>query len=251
MIMATLYDGKMAQIFDAMYQVFIDYDEEYQFYIQLISETKSINVLEIGCGTGNLAQRFITNNYDYLGIDFSQSMIEIAQQRNPKGSFVQADMRNFNLKLSYDFILITGRSTSYLITNQDVNETFSSVFNNLTKDGIFIFDFIDANRYIPYIYKNKNITHEATIDGKKYLRIGNWVPTPKTENFMLDWSANYYEIINNKEKLISEDFSTVRVFTLNEIALFLFQNGFEIIETIDRKTYAYDTYVIVAKKILT
>ncbi len=251
MIMATLYDDKMAQIFDAMYQVFIDYDAEYQFYKQFIDTTKSRNVLEIGCGTGNLAQRFITNNYDYLGIDFSQSMIDIAEARNPNGCFIEADMRNFNLKLSYDSILITGRSTSYLITNDDVKSAFSSVFKNLTKDGIFIFDFIDANRYIPFIYKNKNITHEATIDGKKYRRIGNWVPTLKTENFMLDWSANYYEIIDNEEKLISEDFSTVRVFTLNEIELFLFQNGFEIIETIDRKTYAYDTYVIVAKKILT
>jgi hypothetical protein len=28
----------------------------------------------------------------------------------------------------------------------------------------------------------------------------------------------------------------------------LYLNGFEIIQTIDRKTYAYDTYVIVAKK---
>lgn len=246
--MATLYDGKMAEIFDAMYQVFIDYDQEYQFYDQLIT---SKNVLEIGCGTGNLAKRFLANNYDYLGIDYSKSMIEIAETRNPNGSFIEADMRNFNIKLPYDSILITGRSTSYLITNDDVNLTFSSVFKNLTKNGIFVFDFIDANRYIPYIFKNKNIIHEATIDGKKYRRIGNWVPTPKTENFMLDWSANYYEIINNEEKLISEDFSTVRVFTLNEIQLFLFQNGFEIIQTIDRKTYAYDTFVIVAKKIQT
>jgi hypothetical protein len=30
--------------------------------------------------------------------------------------------------------------------------------------------------------------------------------------------------------------------------LFLYLNNFEIIKTIDRKTYAYDTYVIVAKK---
>ncbi len=48
--------------------------------------------------------------------------------------------------------------------------------------------------------------------------------------------------------MIAEDFSTVRVFTLNEIQLFLYMKGFEILEVIDRKTYAFDTYVIVAKK---
>ena len=36
--------------------------------------------------------------------------------------------------------------------------------------------------------------------------------------------------------------------TLNEIELFLYMKGFEILEVIDRKTYAFDTYVIVAKK---
>jgi hypothetical protein len=62
----------------------------------------------------------------------------------------------------------------------------------------------------------------------------------------VDWTAKYY-IIQEQEK-INCDFSTVRVFTLNEIQLFLYLNKFEIIKTIDRKTYAYDTYVIVAKK---
>jgi hypothetical protein len=66
---------------------------------------------------------------------------------------------------------------------------------------------------------------------------------------MLEWTAQYYTLKNNKKEIIADDFSTVRVFTLNEIQLFLFLNGFEIIQTIDRKTYAYDTYVIVAKQI--
>jgi hypothetical protein len=65
---------------------------------------------------------------------------------------------------------------------------------------------------------------------------------------MVDWTAKYYTDINAKKDLIADDFSTVRVFTLNEMQLFLYLNNFEIIKTIDRKTYAYDTYVIVAKK---
>jgi hypothetical protein len=70
------------------------------------------------------------------------------------------------------------------------------------------------------------------------------------ENFMLDWTAKYYITNDTENELIATDYSTVRVFTLNEIQLFLYLNNFEILKTIDRKTYAYDTYVIVAKKIL-
>jgi 16S rRNA A1518/A1519 N6-dimethyltransferase RsmA/KsgA/DIM1 with predicted DNA glycosylase/AP lyase activity len=49
--MANLYDEKWRQFFDAMYQTFINYDEEYQFYNHLITQR---TVLEIGSGTGNL-----------------------------------------------------------------------------------------------------------------------------------------------------------------------------------------------------
>jgi hypothetical protein len=70
------------------------------------------------------------------------------------------------------------------------------------------------------------------------------------ENFMLDWTAKYYITNDTENKLIATDYSTVRVFILNEIQLFLYLNNFEILKTIDKKTYAYNNYVIVAKKIL-
>jgi hypothetical protein len=38
------------------------------------------------------------------------------------------------------------------------------------------------------------------------------------DNFMLEWTAKYY--IYKRQKRPDNDFSTVRVFTLNEIQLF-------------------------------
>jgi hypothetical protein len=70
------------------------------------------------------------------------------------------------------------------------------------------------------------------------------------ENFMLDWTAKYCITNDTENILIATDYSTVRVFILNEIQLFLYLNNFEILKTIDKKTYAYNNYVIVAKKIL-
>ncbi|WP_232758791.1 class I SAM-dependent methyltransferase [Flavobacterium sp. ALD4] len=81
--MATLYDGKKAAIYDAIYQTFIDYDDEYKFYNQLIQEYNCKTVLEIGSGKGNLAKRFKENNQDYTGLDYSRSMIAIAE-KEPK-----------------------------------------------------------------------------------------------------------------------------------------------------------------------
>jgi SAM-dependent methyltransferase len=245
--MVNLYDGKMAAIFDAMYQTFIDYDEEYVFYNELIQENNCKSILEIGSGTGNLAKRFKENNQEYIGLDYSLSMIAIAQERNKNCLFIHGDMRKFRLATPVDAILITGRSTSYLISNEDINNTFTSLSINLNHNGVIIFDFIDANRFIPFIKENQTILHEATYEGINYIRESHW-NTTSLENFMLEWSAHYYTIVNDEKETLMNDFSTVRVFTLNEIELFLFLNNFEIIKTIDRKTYAYDTYVIVARK---
>jgi ubiquinone/menaquinone biosynthesis C-methylase UbiE len=118
--MANLYDEKMAPIFDAMYQTFINYDEEYQFYNHLITQLNCKTVLEIGSGTGNLAKRFLENNQEYIGLDLSENMIALAQKRNKNGIFMRGDMREFKLDTKVDCALITGRSTSYLITNEDV-----------------------------------------------------------------------------------------------------------------------------------
>jgi ubiquinone/menaquinone biosynthesis C-methylase UbiE len=245
--MATLYEGKMAAIYDAMYQTFVDYDEEYTFYNEFIQENNCKTILEIGSGTGNLAKRFNENKQEYKGLDYSESMIAIARERNKTGTFIQGDMRDFNLEKKVDSIIITGRSTSYLTTNEDVNETFASLFKNITEEGIIVFDFIDANRFIPYINKNKKIIHQAEHEGISYIRESKW-ETTSLDNFMLEWDAKYYTFIEGKKNLIADDFSTVRVFTLNEIQLFLYLNKFNILKTIDRKTYAYDTYVIIAKK---
>jgi len=248
--MANLYDGKMAAIFDAMYQTFIDYDEEYEFYNTLIRENTCTTILEIGSGTGNLAKRFQENKHNYMGLDYSLSMIAIAKERNQNCLFIHGDMRNFQLENSVDAILITGRSTSYLINNDDINNTFASLYKNLNDEGIILFDFIDANRFIPFAKENETIIHQAAYEGINYIRESHW-NTTSLENFMLEWSAQYYTIVNGEKEIISDDFSTVRVFTLNEIELFLYLNNFEIIKTIDRKTYAYDTYVIMARKKLT
>jgi SAM-dependent methyltransferase len=246
--MASLYDGKMAAIYDAMYQTFVNYDEEYVFYNNLIQENNCSSILEIGSGTGNLAKRFQANNQNYQGLDYSESMIAIAKERNKNSTFTQGDMRDFKLNNPVDAILITGRSTSYLITNDDINRTFDSLYKNLNNNGVIIFDFIDANRFIPFTKENPVIVHEAMYDNVNYRRESHWDTNNSLENFMLEWTAQYYTITNGEKDILENDFSTVRVFTLNEIELFLYLNNFEIIKKIDRKTYAYDTYVIVAKK---
>lgn len=64
---------------------------------------------------------------------------------------------------------------------------------------------------------------------------------------MFDWKASYYKGKDKKQISIAEDDSTVRAFTKDEWKLLLELNDFEILECIDRKSYAFDTYVFIAR----
>ena len=129
--MGKIYSNKLAVIFDRMYQNFINYREEYIFYSSLCKKYNAKKILEIGCGSGNLAENFSREFNSYTGLDLSEDMLKIAKNKFSNGHFIKADMRDFALPELVDAALITGRSISYLLTNTDLKSNFVCVKNNL------------------------------------------------------------------------------------------------------------------------
>jgi len=237
----------LAEVYEAMYGTFIDYEEEYNFYAGILSKYNKLNLLEIGSGTGKLAAYFEENDYEYYGLDLSEEMIAIAKKSLPESKFIKGDMRTFELKNFVDSVIITGRTISYLLENEDIISTFKSIYKNLKSGGILSFDFIDANRFIPEISKEEKITHEAIYKDVKYIRDSHWELSLKTGMDFI-WHSKYMKKIGDDLIQIGDDTSIVRTFTKDEIEIFLLLNNFEIKEIIDRDTYAFPTYVIVAQK---
>lgn len=247
--MKSLYKNGFEHLYDAMYQTFIDYHDEYAFYSSILRAHQKMSLLEIGCGTGRLAAYFIASELDYQGLDISQEMIDISKKRNPSGHFIRANITQFKLPKPVDSAIITGRTTSYLSTNNEVTKGLRSLHCNLNSEGILCFDFIDASRFFLKIEDGVNVTHVAKVNGKHYIRESYMKKNIERGNLMFDWDAKYYELVDGNKTLITSDTSTVRAFTRNEWELLLNSNGFQLLEFIDRKSYAFDTYVAVAKKV--
>lgn len=65
----------------------------------------SSRVLEIGCGTGDLLHSVKpANGY---GIDFAQSMVELAKKKYPQYTFICADAVNFSIDDQIDYVIIS------------------------------------------------------------------------------------------------------------------------------------------------
>jgi len=178
-------------------------------------------------------------------------MLAITKHKNPNANFVQGDMRQFGINEQHDAILITGRSTSYLMSDSDLGATFTAVYTNLKTKGVFIFDCIDSERFIPYILENRNVRHESNVNGKEFYRDSEWKKLESESYHLIDWKAEYFKIEKGHEIFLGKDQTVFRVFSPSVIKQKLKSSGFKLLEIFDRPTYAFDTYIFVAEKLET
>ncbi len=236
--MTQLYTT-LARVYHDMYQHVFDYDKEFAFYDSILKKDNCKKILEVGCGSGMLARRFLKNGYDYLGLDLSGEMLDIARSEINSNAFIQCDMRNLSFVKQFDSVLITGRSIAYLTENLDIIITLSGVHNSLKDNGLFVFDLFEANG----IFDNfndfeQNIEH----NNKKIKRISKLKKNLKT-GWTYDWFAKY--IIEDEGEVTEfDDITTLRAFTKDEIMLFLKLTGFKLKEVID----AGKAFTVVAEK---
>jgi len=236
--MTQLY-STLAEIYHEMYQHVFDYDKEFHFYDSILKTKNCDTILEIGCGSGMLARRFLDGGYDYLGLDLFNEMLEIARREVKSDRFIQCDMRNLSFDRQFEAILITGRSISYVTDNQGIIDTLTGVNRSLKDNGLFVFGVFDANQ----IFDNfddfeQNIEH----NNKKIRRISHLEKNLST-GWTYNWTAKY---IIEQENQLSEydDITTLRAFTRDEITLFAKLAGFNIEEIIEEGK----AFTIIARK---
>ena len=246
--MTRLYSD-LAYLYDAMYQTFIDYEAEFTLYDGLVRPFGARSVLEIGCGSGHLAQRFAAQGYSYLGIDISEPMLALARKRCPTARFAQADMRTLDLHETFDAVLITARSLSYITTTPDVLGTFQRIGQHLGPGGTLHFDYIDAATFFPTMDPNTVLEHRAVQNGQHYLRQSHYVPNLAT-GFTWDWHSTFFtEIPGSLPQKIDSDVATLRAFLPDEIRLLLQLAGLQVLTEKQVRTYAFDTWVFSARKV--
>lgn len=143
---AYYYDSLMDSSFYDDYERFID-EHCYQYN----------DVLELGCGTGEMAIRLAKKNKKVFASDLSDDMLEVAKQKamyeNVNLILQRVDMRDFQTSYQVDFILCLCDSINYLLEPTEIIQTFQNVYSSLKKDGTFIFD-IDSLYKMDFILKD-------------------------------------------------------------------------------------------------
>ncbi len=174
---------EFANIYDELIYEDINYDKVAEKVIKLCNEN-NINFedyLDLACGTGNVAVRVAKYFKSIYAVDLSNDMLNIAfdkfKKNRIKAKVICQDMSELSLNRKFNLITSVLDSTNYITEDEDLSNYFSSVYEHLKEDGLFIFD---INSY----YKLSTI-------------LGNNIYTYSSDEIFYTWENSFEDDILN------------------------------------------------------
>ncbi len=143
-VKAEPYEG-LAPIYDHVMR-HVDYGHWARYVQSLLRRhnADTEHLLELACGTGNVACALGKLGYCVTGFDISQEMVEEARKKTapPPAAlhFDVRDLRDLRGIGSFDGAICLYDSFNYLLTLSDFDRALDQVYYVLTSDAVFIFD---------------------------------------------------------------------------------------------------------------
>ena len=106
--------------------------DEYDYFKSILPGNK---VVDLGCGGCRDGEQFVQDGFDYLGIDSSDAMLQIASQRVAAGHFRLMDLRDLDLPVS-SFDGFWASAALHHFSKQELPEILKSFYNFLKTDGV-------------------------------------------------------------------------------------------------------------------
>ena len=153
---------EMYEDFALVYDRFMDetpYEEWCQFVVGRLKQDQITDgiLLDLGCGTGSMTELLAKQGYDMIGVDLSDSMLDIAiEKRAQSGHNILYLQQEFELYGTVRAVICLCDSLNYLLEEDDLLTTFKLVNNYLDPNGLFIFDFNT-------VYKYETVIGDSTI----------------------------------------------------------------------------------------
>ena len=110
------------------------------------------SVLDLGCGTGELAVSLALQGRMVVGVDPADAMLEVARERpgGDKVHWVEGDAAMIDLGRRFDLIVMTGNAFQCILSDPAQNALFAVVARHLAKDGLMVFDTRNPAAFTPW-----------------------------------------------------------------------------------------------------
>ncbi|WP_062107331.1 class I SAM-dependent methyltransferase [Bacillus niameyensis] len=120
------------------------YDQSHSFVsrfgqdvVELLAPMAGERILDLGCGTGDLAYQLIEQGAHIVGIDQSESMIREAKEKYPHIPFIVEDATAIQFYQEFDAVF----SNATLHWIKEAKQVLSCIYNSLKHGGRFVAEF--------------------------------------------------------------------------------------------------------------
>jgi SAM-dependent methyltransferase len=146
------YDDFYASIYKKINFDILKNEYEVGSIVNSTQPTSSSLILDIGSGTGEHVNKFNKKGFNAIGLDKSQSMINIASEEYPDFEFINGDVINNMIFSPHSFTHITCFNyTLYEIDNKLA--FFNSCYEWLKPGGFLIVHIVNKNNFTPEFNK--------------------------------------------------------------------------------------------------
>ncbi len=140
--LSFLYDAVMEEA---------PYEPWFQFLQNYFGSLTSFDFVDIGCGTGKFTTMLAENAHFVTGVDLSPEMLAIANNRCEEAKltnirYLCQDARELELRAAVDVAVSTCDTLNYMLTEEDLEIVFGSVYRILKPGGWFGFDMLGNGR---------------------------------------------------------------------------------------------------------
>lgn len=194
-----------------LYDLDSGWSEDRDFYLSYSYGIRK-KILDLGCGTGLLANAYAKEGHLVTGVDPSKAMLESAKRKSHgrEIEWVESSAQKFNSEKDFDLIVMTGHAFQVLLKVKDVADTFQTMRKHLTSGGTILFESRNPNINWSDIWDYKielDAPEYKVIESRKFLKM-----TDDKMSFTLNYEFP-------EETLTVE--SELRFWSFNEIEQFL------------------------------
>ncbi|CAG8809720.1 9217_t:CDS:1, partial [Racocetra fulgida] len=166
-------------------------DDDLETVLTILKNNKisPCSLLELGVGTGLMADFMTSHGYMCCGVDSSPEMLAKARQRNDNIRLLLSDMLTVDLKEKFSLILCVFDTINHLASLADWESLFEVVLRHMTPDGTFLFDFNTETK----LQMLANV-------GRLYESRGNSFALFRFKDLgegKLEWDVSYHQLRNN------------------------------------------------------
>lgn len=230
----------------AVYDALDEGRGDLEHYVAMVTEFGATRVLDVGCGTGELACRLGRLGVDVVAVDPAEASLEVARGKEyaERVRWIHGDATTLPPLGAIDLAVMTGNVAQVFLTDEEWAATLRGIRDALRPGGRFVFETRDPARRGWEEWTRENTHQVKRVEGVD--TVENWTDLTSVELPFVSFRGTY--VFASDGAVLTSD-STLRFRERSEVEASLTNAGFAVDDVREAPDRPGKEFVFVSSKL--